>query len=302
MAIQIKHPFVSLKGDGGDATLIRPSNWNALHTTSMATQNLIGRLTAGAGAFEEIPLTSFMAAFLAAADYATLAGMLGLFETGDVKPTFRTTASVGWVKLAGGNLQANTIGNAASGAVLRNNADTLALFTIIWDGCTNTEAPIYDSAGSASTRGANAAADFAANKRLAIPNGVGKAIVGAGAANSAGLITVQRLLGTQFGADTLSLAANQIPSLTSSGNNSITVSSGNAGGGGNVMRSQPTNAVFIGGTPSDNAAYSVSSPPTFNSLVSTNPTQAISVNYTNGAQQAVPLQQASLALNLMVKL
>ena len=28
----IKHPFVSLKDDGADATKVRPSNWNADHT------------------------------------------------------------------------------------------------------------------------------------------------------------------------------------------------------------------------------------------------------------------------------
>lgn len=32
----ITHPFVSGKSDGGDATLVRPSNWNADHTGTLA--------------------------------------------------------------------------------------------------------------------------------------------------------------------------------------------------------------------------------------------------------------------------
>lgn len=31
----VTHPFVSAKADGGDATLIRPSNWNAVHTSTI---------------------------------------------------------------------------------------------------------------------------------------------------------------------------------------------------------------------------------------------------------------------------
>lgn len=54
MAISITHTFVSAKVDGGDATLVRPSNWNAALTTSMATGKLLGRTTAAAGVFEEI--------------------------------------------------------------------------------------------------------------------------------------------------------------------------------------------------------------------------------------------------------
>lgn len=54
MAITIVHSFVSAKADGGDATLVRPSDWNAGLVTSMATGKLLGRTTAAAGVFEEI--------------------------------------------------------------------------------------------------------------------------------------------------------------------------------------------------------------------------------------------------------
>jgi len=34
MAVTVTHPFVSAIPDGGDATLVRPSNWNATHSIS----------------------------------------------------------------------------------------------------------------------------------------------------------------------------------------------------------------------------------------------------------------------------
>jgi len=49
MAVQIKHAFVSLKGDGSDLTQVQPSNWNANHVLTQATGKVLGRVTAGAG-------------------------------------------------------------------------------------------------------------------------------------------------------------------------------------------------------------------------------------------------------------
>lgn len=56
MAISIKHAFQSAKADGGDASLVRPSNWNAEHNITLTTNRLMGRFTAGTGAVEEIAL------------------------------------------------------------------------------------------------------------------------------------------------------------------------------------------------------------------------------------------------------
>lgn len=56
MAISITHAFVSGIADGADASVVRPSNWNAALVTSMATAMLLGRATAATGAFEEITL------------------------------------------------------------------------------------------------------------------------------------------------------------------------------------------------------------------------------------------------------
>lgn len=85
--------------------------------------------------------------------------------TGEMIQYAGTTAPSGWV-----NANGLTIGSAASGATSRANADTQALFTLLWTDWSDTWLPIYDSAGVLSTRGASAAADFAADKRMTVPN------------------------------------------------------------------------------------------------------------------------------------
>jgi len=58
MAISLKHQFTSPKADGGDSTLVQPSNWNAEHTMTLTSGYLVGRTTAGVGAAEEISVGS----------------------------------------------------------------------------------------------------------------------------------------------------------------------------------------------------------------------------------------------------
>lgn len=58
MTISLKHTFQSAKADGVDTTLVQPSNWNAEHTITCATDKVLGRATAGTGAVEEITCTS----------------------------------------------------------------------------------------------------------------------------------------------------------------------------------------------------------------------------------------------------
>ena len=86
--------------------------------------------------------------------------------TGVIDHFFGTTPPAGWVTRNG-----ETIGSAASGATNRANADTEALFAHIWGETSNTgDFVIQDSSGSPTTRGASAAADFAANKRMPLPD------------------------------------------------------------------------------------------------------------------------------------
>ena len=102
------------------------------------------------------PQESFAA--LTAAEINALLNRVGIVE-----PYIGSTAPSGALICNGG-----TIGSASSGGTSRANADTATLFALIW-ALDSTAYPITDSAGSASTRGANAAADFAANKRLPLP-------------------------------------------------------------------------------------------------------------------------------------
>ena len=66
----------------------------------------------------------------------------------------------GWILERG-----NSIGDASSGATERANADTQALFTLLW---VNTSYGLQNSSGSTASRGASAAADYAAHCRLVL--------------------------------------------------------------------------------------------------------------------------------------
>jgi microcystin-dependent protein len=87
--------------------------------------------------------------------------------TGVVWNYFGTTAPTGWILLDG-----RTIGNASSSATSRANADTADLFALLWNSLANSEAAV--STG----RGASAAADYAANKTITLPDARGRILVG----------------------------------------------------------------------------------------------------------------------------
>lgn len=283
MTVSLKHAFTSAKGDGGDATLVRPSNWNAEHVLTLATQKLLGRLTAGTGAVEEISLSTYMASLLGATDAATLAGLLGILETGDVKYTFKTTASAGWVLVD----KAGSIGNAASAATILASATAQALFVLIYDACSDAIAPV--SGG----RTGVAINDFNSGKRLTIPQLVGRAPIGAGAAGTG---TSARVLGTVTGAESVTLVANQIPSLTSvNASQAITVNS--------TVSGIPYNTGFSIYVPSGSGEYVPywpSGQP--RGQITSTGNNSISVTYTNASQQVTSVMQPSVPLNAMVKL
>ena len=88
-----------------------------------------------------------------------------LIPTGDFKPWAFSAVPSGWIWLDG-----STIGNAASGATGRANADTQALFIKLWDDAPNSELAIQDSTGAPTVRGESAIFDYNANKRLPLPN------------------------------------------------------------------------------------------------------------------------------------
>jgi len=99
-------------------------------------------------------------------------------------------------------MNGKTIGSAASGATARasDSQDTATTFAGLWNTFTdNTLYPIQDSAGSPTTRGDTAAADFAANKRFPLLDVCGRALIGAD--NMAGIASKNRLTGLSLGVD-----------------------------------------------------------------------------------------------------
>jgi len=150
--------------------------------------------------------------------------------TGAVFDYVGGTAPTGYVLLSG-----RTIGNGSSGATERANADTSTLFALLWDNMTNTEAPV------SSGRGASAAADFAANKTITLPDARGRVIAGK---DNMGGTTASRLtsgtsgitgttLGTSGGAEGVTLTATQsgLPSHSHTLNGAMWNSGGAAGSG-----------------------------------------------------------------------
>lgn len=112
-----------------------------------------------------------------------------ILATGDIKANYGTGVLAGFVRLNG-----RTIGSSTSGATERANLDTQALFTFLWNGDPN----LVVSSG----RGVSAAADWAANKQITLPDGRDRAMVGLG---DMGNVDAARLTATYFG--TTSVAA-----------------------------------------------------------------------------------------------
>ena len=124
------------------------------------------------------------------------------------------TAPTGWVLGSG-----RTIGDAASGATERANADTLALFTLLWTDYADAELPVKTSAGGASARGGSAAADWAAHKRMTLPDYSDRVGVGRGdmSGADAGLVTAAggnvdgTVMGKKGGGQNITLTNANLP-------------------------------------------------------------------------------------------
>lgn len=84
-----------------------------------------------------------------------------ILQTGDTMWRLDSDVRAGWVIMNGG-----TIGNVGSGATLRANADTEALYLYLYAKLSNTYAPVSGGRTTAS-------ADFAANKPIVVPTMAG---------------------------------------------------------------------------------------------------------------------------------
>lgn len=97
----------------------------------------------------------------------------GVATTGDVKWRPTNEAIAGWVFA-----NATAIGNAASNANGRANADCQNLFLWTWNNFSNTQCQLYTSAGVPTARGANALADWNANRQIGTIDLRGRGIFG----------------------------------------------------------------------------------------------------------------------------
>jgi len=97
---------------------------------------------------------------------------VGVWETGDTCRSYRTSKD-GWLLVDG-----RTVGNASSNATSRANSDCEDLFSLLWENLSDTTAPLFTSAGAPAIRGASAAADWAANRQISLPDERGRAEFG----------------------------------------------------------------------------------------------------------------------------
>ena len=116
-------------------------------------------------------------------------------QVGEMTDYLGTTAPTGWIFADG-----RTIGSATSDATNRANADTEALFTLLWDSYADSILAV------SSGRGANAAADFAANKTIVVPDLRGR--VTAGKDNMGGAAASRLTSGSAAGIDGTTLGAS----------------------------------------------------------------------------------------------
>jgi hypothetical protein len=114
-----------------------------------------------------------------------------VLATGDIKIVYNTGILTGFVRCNG-----RTIGSATSGATERANADTSSLFSFLWSADPN----LAVSGG----RGASAAADYAANKTITLPDCRSRSLAGL---DDMGNSPALRLTSSYFGATATTLGA-----------------------------------------------------------------------------------------------
>lgn len=126
----------------------------------------------------------------------------GTFHTGDVKFSLSSSGGPGWIVC-----NDLSIGSSRSGSSGLASLETIQLFTLIWNTVPNSLAPIADSSGAPSTRGASALDDFNANKRLSLTRMLGRALAVAGS----GFGLTPRVVGDFTGTETQVLVKGNLP-------------------------------------------------------------------------------------------
>lgn len=114
------------------------------------------------------------------------------WSTGDIKTTFSSVVPSGWLAITN-----STIGNTTSGSTYTGN-DYYNLYVVLWNFAVSGD--MLSSSGASTTKGASAEADWAANKRIYLPDIPSRSIVSTGTSRS-GL--TNRLLGAKYGAESV---------------------------------------------------------------------------------------------------
>lgn len=214
-----------------------------------------------------------------------------IIATGDFKWNYNTGVLSGFVRCNG-----RTIGNATSGATERANADTSALFSFLW----TADANLAVSGG----RGASAAADYAANKTIALPDCRGRVVAGLsdmGNSDSGRISTTYfgctgLVLGCGGGAESTTLTLAQLPTgITSSGSNSITASS-------SLKFVQYDNPFFGGNQAGSGGAIGFNNGTMNNQLVSVSGSNTINVTSSNTSGNAHRTVQPTILATIYIKL
>jgi hypothetical protein len=189
-------------------TAVTPGNYGAADGAVIFDVDSKGRLTSASEV--AIAITGSQVIDL---NSIVAAAVLAAIPVGTVWANHTSTLSTGWLFANG-----NTIGNAASNATSRANADTTTLYSRLWNSDTNLV--IYTSAGVVTTRGASAAADFAANKALALPDYRNRTPFGVDGMGGASLTSRVTVAGS--GVDGASLGASGGSQLLASHSHAVT--------------------------------------------------------------------------------
>jgi hypothetical protein len=178
-----------------------------------------------------------------------------IMQVGDMKFRYDVAILAGFVRANG-----NTIGSSSSSATELADPSAQALFNYLWNKDPNL---LIYSGLTVVPRGASSAADWAANRQIALPDFRGYAVSGlddmgnspSGRLTSAGFGTLATVLGAVGGGETFVLAAGQIPSIISAnpsqgitvypGGNSGILVPGSGGSGWALQPSPSTGGNYV---------------------------------------------------------
>lgn len=194
----VKYNFQDIVPDVSGQTLGGPPFGGALHNQNEGpNDSLFFRVVFPLNATTNIDFTKptmYLGTVLSDIDfhsYDEIDSIISLPRTGDVRTSLNVFTPFGWVPcndgvLSNGN---NAIVLPTNIRSARNNEDTYPLYHLIWNVTAGnpTFAPIYDSAGAASVRGASAIADFEASKQLTLTRMLGRVLAGADPITNASL-------------------------------------------------------------------------------------------------------------------